>query len=821
MAALPRGTVTFLFTDVEASTRLVREKKEAYSDLLAEHRRALREAFARHRGVEVDTQGDSFFVAFARASDAVAAAEDGQRALSDGPVRVRMGLHTGEPAVTDEGYVGMDVHRAARIAAAGHGGQILMSQSTRELSGRTDVRDLGEHRLKDLPGPERIYQLGDQQFAPLRTIFATNLPVPLTRFVGRHRELAETSALLLRDDVRLVTMTGPGGSGKTRLALEIAGTLAESYEHGVWWVPLTAVSEPEDVMPALARVLGGGSATEAIGSRRLLVLLDNFEQVIGAAPDIAALLASCPRVDVLVTSRERLSVQGEHVYLVLPLARQDARELFLDRARSASPSFEPGKRLDELCARLDDLPLAIELAAARTPLLNVTQLLERLGTRLDLLRAGRDAEARHQTLRTTIEWSYELLSPGERRLLAALSVFRVTWTLETAELVAEATLEELESLVEKSLVRRLESGRFTMLETILEFAAEHLEPRERDRILVRLVKDELTLFADANLSEESLGPPQMDFAHAERANLDVALAWAARPDYAQTGIRLLLLTEMYWITNDPVVARERMDALFAQAGERIEPALRARVHRFRAATFDMSTSERSRDNHSEREYIRAVEAFREANEEDQIAPMMARIANAAVFQGDVERAVQLATDSLGVARQRKNRGDEAFALSVLAKAAFAQGDLVRGAQLAHESAELLRQAGQIWLSGVTLLGTSERLITAGHLEEAVFDLGAGLETLAAVSDRVNIPYAFAAGAALAVLKQDILRAGVLWGALEATAEREPRSSTREAMQEYAPYIEPIRGAEFDRGRARGRDLSLEEAVEYALASHNE
>src|SRR5690348_1442001 len=481
MRELPRGTVTFLFTDIESSTRLLREEPESYARHLAEHRAALRDSFKRHHGVEVDTQGDAFFVAFSRTSDAVAAAEDAQRAIDGSPVRVRIGIHTGEPVVTDEGYVGLDVHRAARIAAAGHGGQILLSQSARDLVGRNDVRDLGQHRLKDLPAPERIYQLGGGEFPPLRSLHATHLPVPVTPFVGRKRELEEARSLLSRDGVRLVTLTGAGGSGKTRLALEAAAAVADAFEDGVWWVPLSGVSTPEDLMPAVGRVLGRGHAAETIGSGRILLLLDNFEHIIAAAPDVSTLLADCAHLVVLVTSRERLALQGEHVYAVPVLAREDSLQLFRARADAAGSGLEPNPRLDELCARLDDLPLAIELAAARTSLLTIDQILERLGSRLDLLRrAGRDTETRHQTLRATIEWSYELLNRDERHLFAALSVFPGTWTIEAAESVAGATVDLLQSLLDKSLVLRSQSGRFAMLETVRDFAAEHLTPPERD-----------------------------------------------------------------------------------------------------------------------------------------------------------------------------------------------------------------------------------------------------------------------------------------------------------------------------------------------------
>src|SRR3954451_4276610 len=293
---LPTGTVTFLFTDIEGSTQLLHEHGERYTDLLAEHRRRLRDAFERHGGVEVDTQGDAFFVAFARASDALAAARDGQTALGGGPIRVRIGMHTGEPVVTDEGYVGIDVHRAARIAAAGHGGQVLVSRSTRDLVPADDLHDLGEHRLKDLTAPERIYQLGDGDFPPLKTLRSTNLPVPLTPFLGRDAELGEVGELLARPDVRLLSLTGSGGSGKTRLALQAAAAAAEEYPHGVWWVALASITEAAAVLPSASRVFGSGPLAEAIGDRRMLLLLDNFEHVMGAATDLPLLLGACPRL---------------------------------------------------------------------------------------------------------------------------------------------------------------------------------------------------------------------------------------------------------------------------------------------------------------------------------------------------------------------------------------------------------------------------------------------------------------------------------------------------------------------------------------------
>ncbi len=275
MSELPTGTVTFLFTDIEGSTRLLHELGDAYADALAEHRRVLREAFARHGGVEVDTQGDAFFVAFVRVKDALAAAAEGRQALDGGPVRVRMGLHTGEPVVTDEGYVGLDVHRAARIAAAGHGGQILLSQTTRDLAGDDRLRDLGEHRLKDLAAPERLYQLGDPDFPPLKTLYQTNLPIPATPFLGRQRELEEVQALISRPDVRLLTLSGPGGTGKTRLALQAAAEVAEGFPDGIYWVPLASLRDASLVLDVAARALGAADGlVDRIADKSLLLLFD-------------------------------------------------------------------------------------------------------------------------------------------------------------------------------------------------------------------------------------------------------------------------------------------------------------------------------------------------------------------------------------------------------------------------------------------------------------------------------------------------------------------------------------------------------------------
>ena len=539
MAILPQGTVTFLFTDIEGSTGLVQALGPGYGAVLERHQALLRDAF--RAGVEVGTEGDSFFVAFPSATDAVAAAAAGQLALAaepwpDGhPVRVRMGLHTGQASTGADGYVGFDVHRAARIAAAGYGGQVLLSESThalvhRDLPDGVIVRDLGPHRLKDLTVPERIFQLVvgglDDDFPALRTLDSsrTNLPAQLTSFVGRERELGELQELARAH--RLVTVIGTGGTGKTRLMLQASAELVGEQADGVWLVELAPITDPELIVQAVARGLGiredpgrplMDTVVDFLRTKSLLILLDNCEHLIANCADLAEqVLASSSGVSLVATSREALGVTGEHVYQVPSLELPDealgldehggqgasfeevrdaeAVRLFVERATAVLPSFvltpADAPAVVEICRRLDGIPLAIELAAARVPLLSVQEIAMRLGDRFRLLTGGRrTALPRQQTLQALIDWSWDLLTDDERRLLRRLSVFAGGCTLEAAAEVARLpdeaapgddpsldTLDALGRLVGRSLVvvDRGGSTRYHLLETIRQYARDRL-----------------------------------------------------------------------------------------------------------------------------------------------------------------------------------------------------------------------------------------------------------------------------------------------------------------------------------------------------------
>jgi predicted ATPase/class 3 adenylate cyclase len=817
---LPTGTVTFLFTDIEGSTRLLHDLGERYADVLAVHRRTLREAFARHRGVEVDTEGDAFFVAFERASDGLAAAAEAQRALRGTPVKVRMGLHTGEPLVAEEGYVGIDVHRAARVMAAAHGGQILVSQPTRDLLGNQfELRDLGQHRLKDLESPERLYQLGGDAFPPVKSLYRATLPIPATPFFGRERELAEVVALLQRDDVRLLTLIGPGGTGKTRLAIEAAAAVSERYPDGVFWVGLAPLRDAALVVPAMTQAIGAtDDLTEYIADRRLLLLLDNFEHVAHAAPEISDLIGSCPALEVLATSRGVLQLGAEHAYAVPTLATGDARKLFQARANATGGAGDDPLVVDELCARLDHLPLAIELAAARTRLLSPAELLDRLGQHLDLLKGVRDAEPRQQTLRATISWSFDLLTGSEKVLFARLAVFAGGCTLDAAEAVCDADLDSLASLVDKNLIRR-SADRFSMLETIRRFALEKLGERDDARDLQR--RHAIHYLALAERAEPGLrGPAQrawLNRLEVDHDNLRAALSWSRETGSAEVGLRLAAALWRFWRLHHLTEGSRTLETILG-VGKTGSTSLRTRTL-LGASRLAMDEGDLERTLARADEALVAARALGAARE---IAAATENLGLMMIVTGSTARALTLLEDSVARFRALGDRVGTADALNNLANALLAVGETGRAAELGEQAFALQHDAGNalgmafvLNTLGYVALHEGDLELSSSRLEESLV-LFQELGDISRIGDNLEGLAHVAAG------HGDDRRAVTLWAAGEsfrakAGKHMEPQEA---ALHEDALSRARTRMGEpaFAVALVEGAALGLEDAVAYAVQS---
>jgi predicted ATPase/class 3 adenylate cyclase len=676
-AAQPSGTVTLVFTDIEGSTELLRALgDERYADALDDHRRVVRDAFAHHDGYEVDVQGDSFFYAFASAAGAVRAVADATAALEPGPIRIRIGVHTGEPRRDPPTYIGLDVHKAARTMAAAHGGQVLLSETTRALIDPSEqVTDLGRHRLKDMGAPEHLFQLGPGSFPPPRSLFRANLPSPPTAFSGRQREVEEIAGLL-RSGSSLVTLTGSGGSGKTRLALEAASEVADAFPDGLWWVPLASLEDPAFLVAEVAGTLEiaeepGRALLEtlrdALEGRRALLLLDNVEHLLpGSAAPIAA-LRDIPGPVVLVTSRQRLHLAGERVYPVAPLTSDEAVELFLARSSDLGVAVPAGPDVSELCARLDNLPLAIELAAARTSLLEPGEILARLDDRLDRMSGPDDADPRQRTLRAAIDWSHALLAERERELFACLVVFEGGAEIESVEQVCECSVDTLGSLLDKSLVAR-GGSRVSMLETIREFALEQLDAEDASRLRDRHAAYYLALALELEL--DLRGPLQaaaLERLDAESANLRVALRrlLEQEPEHA---LRLVSALWWYWWVRGQFAEGRGWVSAALEAAPSAAPELRA-------------------------------------------APLLAA-GNFAEDLGDVGPVAALYEEALACACEAGLAEEESISTMFLADRPGLRDD--ERLALAERSFEVARSSGDTWLLGL-VSGNYASLISRHHL----------------------------------------------------------------------------------------------------------
>jgi len=811
---LPSGRITFLFTDVEGSTKLLHERGPAgYAEALAGHRRIVREAFGAQGGVEVDTQGDAFFVAFPTEDGALAAARAIRDALREGPIHVRMGLHTGTPLLTDEGYVGSDVHRAARIGAAGHGGQVLVSAATVALIGSDGLRDLGEHRLKDFDEPTPIYQLGDERFPPLKTISNTNLPHPASSFVGRDAEVGQVAALLL-DGARLVTLTGPGGSGKTRLALEAAATLVPDFKAGVFWVGLAALRDPTLVTETIGQTIGAKTGlAEHIGEREMLLLLDNLEQVVEAAPELAALVEACPLLRLLITSRERLRVRGEVELAVLPLPDPEAVALFCARA-----GVEPDEAVRQLCRALDNLPLALELAAARASVLSPRQLLERLSGRLDLLKGGRDADPRQQTLRATIEWSHELLASDEQRLFARLAVFAGGCTLQAAETVVDADVDTMQSLVDQSLVRFAEE-RYLMLETIREYALERLaESGEADALRRRHAEHFLAVAEEQepHLRDEELrgGREWLDRQERELDNFRAALDFLEASPDTQVVLRMAALLTALWSNNGHVDEGRR----------RLERALDldplptpARAKALNAAAEMASFSDETAGEQALA--AEALEISQRLGDRRGIAESLFALGVAVGEGGDWAGARPLFDDSL---RLYRDLGDEARVLwgtRALAWAHAEFGDLEGARPLYEDALRQARSAGNRLGESVLLGSLSWLAVREGRIQDAPALIKESLRLTQDLPDRIEEAIRLC-HAARAIVETGSLETAVrLISCYQALSEELGGSYpwvTRMNDETLLLIRDRVGDSDFAEAWERGQKLTAEEAVELAL-----
>ncbi|HLW48657.1 MAG TPA: tetratricopeptide repeat protein [bacterium] len=876
MPDLPSGTVTFLLTDIEGSTRLIHQLKDAYTDALVECRRIVRAAVEDRGGREVSTGGDAIFAAFTSARDAVSAAITAQRRILVHPwpggaaVLLRMGLHTGEADVVNTGYEGLDVHRTARICAAGHGGQILVSEAVRALVNRdlpegVTLRDLGEHRLKDLSHADRLFQVIapdlPAEFPPLRSLDARphNLPLQLTSFVGRAHEITELRHLLR--ERRLLTLTGPGGVGKTRLALRLAVEEVDGRPDGVWLVALAALTNPEFVLQTLAAALSLrevpgrpllATLLDYLRAKQLLLVVDNCEHVIAACAEVTeAITRACPNVHILTTSREPLGVPGEAVWPVPFLSLPDARsthspeqlrhyegiELFLERAAAAQREFGLTHRnastVAAICRRLEGIPLAIELAAARMRTMSVEQIAARLDERFQILSGGgRTVSPRQQTLRGALDWSYDLLSPHERRLLSRLSVFAGGWTLEDAEAVcagdgleARDILDLLGQLVFKSLVlvdAQEADFRYRLLDTVREYSAEKLQ-QSGDAADLRMRHLNRYLSLAERAEPELTGAEQTAWLkrlEAEHDNLRTALGWsAAEPRCRQDGLRLARALSQFWYVRGHVSeGRTWLEAALAGNPD-ASPSLRAKAL---AAAGLLACRQGDYDSGAGL-CTQSLAAFRALGDVSGAAQALYALAMIAESQGRYDPAQALLAESLSLGRQAGDKRRLAVCLNSIGEVARCQEDYETARRSYEESLALSRELQDARTIAITLGNLGHVALYLGDAARAASLFGEALSLARQLMYKLGIAEYLAGLGGVAAAEGRHDRAARLLGAAQ------------EVLTLLGALLRPPDRAEYDRSIAAARaglapeafaaawadgtSMTLEHAVDYALQTH--
>jgi predicted ATPase/class 3 adenylate cyclase len=916
----PTGTVTFLFTDIEGSTRLWEHDAQAMQAALARHDELLKLAIEERGGYVFKTVGDAFCAAFPTAPDALKVALETQHMLlsseweESGPLRVRMALHTGAAEERGGDYFGPPLNRVARLLSAAHGGQVLLSLPTQELvrdqlPAGTSLRDLGERHLKDLFRPERVFQLlapgMPSGYPPLKTLeaYRNNLPLQQTPLIGREEEVAEVCERLSRPEVRLLTLTGAGGTGKTRLGLQAAAELTQDFEEGVFFVSLAAIRDPELVVPAVAGTLGvkeaGGqplleSLEYYLDEKNILLMVDNFEQVLEAAPMVTELLSTAPNLKVLATSRIPLRLYGEHEYSVPPLALPDPEQppsvesltqyeavrLFVERAQAAKADFsvtnENAPAVAEICYRLDGLPLAIELAAARIKVISPQKMLSRLGNRLKLLTGGaRDLPERQRTLRRTIEWSYGMLEEGEKVLFARLAVFAGGRTLEAIEAICDAegdlpvdVLDGLASLVDKSLLKQDEGvggePRFVMLETIHEFAREKLQESDEGEDIKRLHAEYfLTLAEEAEPGVEGAHQAVwVERLEEEHDNMRRALSWSLwQGQDSELALRMgAALGEFWYLRGYFGEGRRWLEDALAKSG-RTPTAARARaLQRVSWLAFLQGDLDRAEEASEEGLGLEGVEFFRTAGGDSTAAELQRVLGIVVGAQGELERETELLEESLSLSQEAGNLRGMAASLFILGSAWRARGDLERATQLLEEALTMFRETGDQHLiaSVLTHLGftflfqddlerataTSERAAAmlreqkhTSYLADALNNLGwvallrgdseraralyaESIQAQREIGAKVTAPENLLGLACVAAARREAERAARLFGASEALPEAmgAPLERGERALQE--PYLAAARSkldeTSWQEAWAQGRAMALEEAISYAL-----